>query len=282
MYGAPAEVKDLTRQDYEKVRKLVYDQAGINLGDQKMQLVRARLGKKVRKLGCDSYAAYIEMVINDKSGRELSSLLDAISTNTTHLFREPRHFDLLAKLLRQWSSDPQWRKRHDCVRIWSAASSSGEEPYSIAMVADDALRGQGGVDFRILATDISTRMLERAKRGVFDYHRVGTVPPQFKQRYLRNLRVDGEECVQAIDDLRRRISFGRFNLMTPEYPFRRGFNVVFCRNVMIYFDKPTQEAVVNKMSRHLHEGGYLLIGHSESLNNLSHPLKYVEPTVYRK
>ncbi len=277
------DIQDLTREDYELFRRLVYAHSGINLGDQKMQLVRARLGKRVRSGGFKSFREYYRHVENDPSGQELCSLLDAISTNTTHLFREIRHFKLLADILAKMMDNRKWRSEHNTVRIWSAACSSGEEPHSIAMVTHHALQRHPGIAIKILATDISLQMLSRAQLGMYDTHRVGTVPPEFRQRYLKKVQgEDGQTYLQLVPELRRLITFSRFNLMTPSFPFRHGFDVIFCRNVMIYFDRTTQQTLVNKLAQHLRAGGYLMIGHSESLNNLAQPLSYVEPTVYRK
>lgn len=276
------DIQDLTRQEYEDVRRLVYDQSGINLGAHKMQLVRARLGKRVRKGGFKSFGEYFEHVHADSSGQEMSGLLDCISTNTTHLFREIKHFHLLAELIDGWASDKAWRAKHKTLRIWSAASSSGEEPYSIAMVAHDTLRKHPGLDLKILATDISVQMLAKAQRGVFEADRIGPVPPAYKSRYLRKVQVDGGMGMEIVPEIRQLIKFARFNLMSSTFPFRNAFNVIFCRNVMIYFDKETQQTLVNKFADHMHEGAYLYIGHSESLNNQRHPFAYVEPTVYRK
>jgi chemotaxis protein methyltransferase CheR len=276
------DIADLTPADYEAVRKLVYDQCGINLGPSKSQLVRARLGKIVRRGGFPSYSAYLEHVRADASGEALSGLLDAISTNTTHLFRESKHFDFLAAQLNTWLADRAWRRARNLIRIWSAACSSGEEPYSIAMVAREVLRDVAGLDVRILATDISTRVLRKAQLGIFDESRADAVPANLRQRYLRRVTHEGPPALQAAEEIRDLIRFARFNLMSPTYPFRHAFDIIFCRNVMIYFDRPTQETLVNKFWRHLHEGGFLLIGHSESLSNLQHPYTYVEPTVYRR
>ncbi len=281
--AAPApEAQDLTRDDYELIRRLVYSQSGINLGDNKVQLVRARLGKRVRQGNFRSFREYYRHVEADPSGQALCEMLDAISTNTTHLFREIRHFNLLQTILIGWLASPAWRRHHDGLRIWSAGCSSGEEPYSIAMVAHAAVEHQSGVDLKILATDLSLHMLSRAKLGLYETHRVGTVPPKLRSRYLQKTHVDGRPMLQVVPDLRRTIRFVRFNLMAPTFPFRRGFDVIFCRNVMIYFDRPTQQTLVNKFAAHLQEGGYLVIGHSESLNSIKQPLSYVEPTVYRK
>jgi len=273
---------DLTPGDYERIRRLVYAQSGINLGEKKMQLVRARLGKIIRARGIGSFHEYYQQVEEDTSGEELRSLLDAITTNTTHLFREVRHFNLLRKQLQTWLADRNWRAQHSTLRLWSAACSSGEEPHSIAMVALDVLQHHPGVELKILATDLSRRALHRAMAGVYELHRVGTVPPELKQQFLHPVSVDGQTMLQLVPQLRQAITFARFNLMTPTFPFKNKFDVIFCRNVMIYFDRPTQQTLVGKLASQLHPGGYLLIGHAESLNAVEHQLAYIEPTVYRK
>ena len=275
-------VKDLTTGEYQLFRKLIYAKSGINLGDQKMNLVRARLGKRVRAGGFGSFHEYYRHVEEDATGAELCTLLDSISTNTTHLFREIRHFHLLRELVLGWIADQSWRRGRDALRIWSAGCSSGEEPHSVAMTAHDALGRSPSVQLKILATDISTQMLAKAKLGRYDTHRVGTVPPDLRARYLQKVQADGQVYLQVTPELMGTITFTRFNLMMPTFPFRHGFDVIFCRNVMIYFDRPTQKTLVNKFAQHLRPGGYLMIGHSESLNNVGHSLAYVEPTVYRK
>lgn len=275
-------VADLTREDYEIIRRLIYEKSGINLGDQKMQLVRARLGKRVRELELPTYRAYIERVRRDKTGAELSDLLDAISTNTTHLFRENRHFDFLRDTLNEWAAAARQRGTRRLLRIWSAGCSAGDEPYTVAMVADDTLRAQDQVQFKILATDISGTMLERAKDGVYEPSRLGTVPEGFRKRYFTAIGRGAQTRMQVARELRELITFARFNLMNKQFPFRNRFDLIFCRNVMIYFDRPTQAMLVNRFAGHLAPGGFLLIGHSESLNSLEHPLSYVQPTIYRK
>lgn len=274
-------IQDLSREEYELIRDLVYAQSGINLGDQKMQLVRARLGKRLRKLNLRSYREYYERVKADPTGGEMTSLIDAISTNTTHLFRENQHFTFLESTVKQWVRGEGGSRRMP-LRIWSAGCSSGEEPYSIVMTMDNLARQLPGLQYKILATDISTRMLERAAQGIFSTDRLASVPAEFKQRYFQRIKQDGEIMMQIHPDLRKQITFSRLNLMDDRFPFLHGFDAVFCRNVMIYFDRPTQENLVAKFSRVITAGGYLLIGHSESLNNIRHPLVYVMPTVYRK
>lgn len=276
------EFTDITLDEYALFRDLIYAKSGIRLGDNKVQLVRGRLGKIVREGGYASFHDYYHRVEQDATGRELCRLLDAISTNTTHLFREMRHFQLLGELIRGWIADPSWRAANRTLRIWSAACSSGEEPHSIAMTARDALQECSEIELKILATDISTNVLSRAGAGIYPAHRVGTVPPEFRNRYLRTVDSDDGPAVAVSDEIRSAITFSRFNLIRPSYPFRNGFHVIFCRNVMIYFDRPTTQSVVQRLAQHLLPGGVLMIGHSESLTGVEHPLEYAEPTVYRR
>jgi chemotaxis protein methyltransferase CheR len=275
------DVQELTRREYELFRDLIYQQSGINLGEQKMQLVRARLGKRLRSGGFRSYREYYEFVRSDTTGRELTHLIDAISTNTTHLFREQRHFDFLATMVKSWAVSESASRRMP-IRIWSAGCSSGEEPYSIAMTMADLAGRCPSLQFKILATDISTQMLDRAVRGTYPPDRLASVPPEFKRRFFDRVKEDGETAMRVRPGIQGLIHFARFNLMSEQYPFRNGFDFIFCRNVMIYFDRPTQEKLVASFTRVLRAGGYLLIGHSESLNNTSHALRYVMPTVYEK
>ncbi len=273
------DTQELTVQEYRLLRDHVYAQCGINLGDQKMQLVRARLGKRLRALGFTRFGQYYEHVKADQSGDELTRLLDLISTNTTHFYREHKHFDYLRERVAEWSRRPSPR----CLRIWSAGCSSGEEPYTIAMVVDDVIRAQQGLQAKILATDLSTRVLHQATRGVYPIDRAANLPAALRQRYLNRVRGgEGEDCVAVSDALKRCVTFARFNLMTPTFPFRNPFDVIFCRNVMIYFDAATQAGLIHRFARCLAPGGILLIGHSESLHNLSQPLRYVAPTIYQK
>jgi len=275
------ELHELTAEEYELFRRLVYEHSGINLGPQKQQLLRARLGKLLRGQGFRSYRAYYEHVRADASGSELCALIDAISTNTTHLFRERQHFDFLAEVLRTRWVEAAPRERPRDLRIWSAGCSSGEEPYSIAMTVDDTLAPLAGYDWKLLATDVSTKVLAKAREGLFEPHRLGTVPETFRRRYFVRAARDAA-CVQVRPELRQRICFSRLNLMDEQFPFRHGFDFIFCRNVMIYFDRETQTRLVAKFARHLRPQGHLLIGHSESLNNIDHPLTYVRPTIYRR
>lgn len=265
---------------FERFRKLVYQQSGIDLSAGKEALVRGRLGKRMRSLGLENEQEYLDYVLEDASGDEMVRLLDAISTNFTHFFREQDHFALLDELLRKWAeNDGQQR-----FRIWSAACSSGEEAYSIAMTALDSLGSAGAApcDLRILATDISTRVLERARRANYDEQAVKAAPPPFRQRYFVRIPKASDGNYQVSDRVRELVTFRRINLSTPPFPMQGPFDVVFCRNVMIYFDNAVRKRLLNDIERLLRPGGYLLVGHTESLAALDISLKPIKPSVYRK
>lgn len=264
---------ELSRTDYELIRRLIHERAGIQLGPSKLPLMRARLAQQLRADGFGSYRAFYEHVRADASGAALAGLIDALSTNTTRLFREPAHFEFLAEAARAW------RAPRDAVRVWSAACSTGDEAYSIAMTLDDALRGR--IAFKVLATDISTRALDAAAAGVFDVARLAAVPAALRRRYF-TAAADDPTIWRAVPELRARITFARLNLIDERFPFRNPFDVVFCRNVMIYFDRSTQERLIARLATHLRPGGYLLVGHAESLSAIRQPLRYVRPAVYQR
>ncbi len=262
-------------------RQLIFEKSGITLHDGKKELVRTRLGSRVRSLGFGSYKDYFHHVENDSSENELVTLLDAISTNLTSFFREINHFQLLEKMILP-EMLARKKKEGKSVRFWSAGCSSGEEPYSIAYTLIDLINDYKSYDLKILATDISTQMLQRGARGVYGKAAVKTVPVSMLRRFMEKEGDREAELYVVKNEVKKLISFRRFNLMTNTFPFKRKFDVIFCRNVMIYFDKPTQQTLVNKYYDVLANGGYLLIGHSESLTGVDHKFKYIQPTVYKK
>lgn len=266
----------LDRATYDKFRQLIYDKSGIRLGDQKEALVSSRIGKRMRELGIGDPREYLDWVLNDDSGQELVKMLDVISTNVTSFYREPQHFELLESLLRKWWGEGQRR-----FRIWSAASSTGEEPYTIAIVVMEAL-GPQATDVKILATDISTRVLEHCRRGEYDRNRVEGVPFMLRDKYFDPVRQDHGTVYRVKDRLKGMISFRRLNLSTPPFPMQGPLDVIFCRNVMIYFDNQVRARLLEDMFRVLKPGGYLMVGHSESLTGLVSRFKPVRPSVYTK
>jgi chemotaxis protein methyltransferase CheR len=258
--------------------KFVYDQAGIDLPPGKEALVSGRIRKRMRALEIVDDHVYLEYVKHDATGEELIEFLDAISTNFTQFFREPDHFDRLAKFVEERFADGRTRT----LRIWSAASSTGEEPYSIAMTARQALEAVGAdhVDFRLLATDISTRVLRHAQAGRYEKKEIESVPPMLRGRYLHRDPAGGEYVVT--DELRQLVTFRRLNLSTPPFPMKGPFDVVFCRNVMIYFDKPVRARLLAEIERLLSPRGLLMVGHTESLAGIPLGLRMIQPSVYQK
>jgi chemotaxis protein methyltransferase CheR len=243
----------------------------------KEALVAARLGKRLRQKGIQSFAEYYRHVLADSSGEALIELIDSLTTNHTSFMRERAHFDFLARATQEEFRDiPN-------LEIWCAASSTGEEPYSIAMCMAQTL-SQGASNrrrsFRILASDISTRVLALAKRGVYPAERFKELPEAWRRTYL--LRGEGacQGSYKIKPDLAARVEYQRLNLIEP-FRHPRRFHVIFCRNVMMYFDKPTQQDIVRRLAACLEPGGYLFVGHSESLTGVQHGLNYVRPATYR-
>jgi len=266
---------EIDPQTFQEFADLIYDKAGISLGPHKRALVSSRLAKRMRKLGIRDYRSYYEHIRQDQTQNELVNLLDAISTNVTQFYREPRHFEILEELARNWEENGQHR-----FRIWCAAASSGEEPYTIAISLCEALRDTR--DTKILATDISTQVLERAREGVYEKKRLQKVPRQMIGKYFRKLPEGEEEAYQVQDSLRSMIQFKRLNLATPPFPMRGPLDAIFCRNVMIYFDNVVRTNLLDEMYRLLKPGGYLMVGHAESLSGMLSHFKSVEPSVYVK
>ncbi len=257
---------------FEKFRKLVYDHAGIELQAGKEVLVSARISGRLRALGITQEAEYLELLSTDPGCEEMTNFLDVISTNFTHFFREPGHFELLAEecATAVAAGQPEFR-------VWCAASSSGEEPYSLAMVLEDRL-AHHHVDWRLLATDISTRVLAAAQKGVYSAEAVKPVPEPLRSRFLQESGTSAE----VVESLREKVKFARLNLARPPYPMRGPFDVVFCRNVMIYFDTKVRQGLVTQVERLLRPGGLLVVGHTETLHAVSTGLETVSPSVYRK
>ena len=270
----------LKQRDYEQIRTLAYDYCGIDLRTGKEELVKARLGKKLRQLGLSSYSEYCDFVKHDQTGEALVSMIDALTTNHTNFFREPQHFAFLRQLLRKN------REQHGpAFKVWSAACATGEEPYSIAFTmlegASPIARAPRDAPGSILATDISTQALGKAAAGNFRAERFEGLPLETLGMHLLRGQGQSEGWFKVRPEVRALIEFRRLNLM--DVPSSLGlFRVIFCRNVMIYFDQPTQEALILRLMQHLESGGYLFIGHSESLNGMRHALEYVQPAVYRK
>lgn len=262
---------------FNNFRKLIYEKSGITLNESKEAMVSARVAKRMRALGLTKHKDYFNHVIKDEGGQEIVYLLDAISTNLTSFFREPEHFALMEELMRKWVAQGQRR-----FRFWSAASSSGEEPYCMAITLLEAV-GNKNPDIKILATDISTQILKKAQEGIYKEERLEKVSKTLITRYFsRHYQGDNGICYQVRDELKRLIVFRRLNLSKPPFPMRGPLDAVFCRNVMIYFDNSVRARLLNEITRLLKPGGYLMVGHAESLAGMLTNLKNVRPSVYVK
>ncbi len=264
---------ELTPRDFQRITALAKEKFGLDLRPGKEGLVAARLRKKMRELGINSFREYCEMVAGDATGESLLALMDALTTNHTAFLREPAHFDFFRLRV---AAEFGRRGRLD---VWSAACSTGEEPYTLCMAALEELGSPSRCS--VLATDISGRALEAARLGVYEASRVEALPAEWLRRYF--LRGEGVAAgkYKIRPEVARMVEFRRLNLNGHWPPFGP-FAAIFCRNVMIYFDRPTQARLVNRLAERLEPGGYLFVGHAESLTGVEHPLQYVQPAVYRR
>lgn len=270
---APGVAPELRPADFRRVAQLTREIAGINLPPGKEGLVRARLAKRLRALGLASFDDYLAHVEHEASRAELREMIDALTTNKTSFFREAQHFAYLRETLL-----PRHAEAGRPPRIWSAGCSTGEEPYTLAMTLREALPEPLAAAARVLATDISARVLARAREATYPAEMAAEVPAPLRARHFA-ATPDGQHRV--VDRTRRLVRFARLNLMRP-WPMRGPFDAIFCRNVMIYFDKPTQAALVERFWQLLGPGGHLFVGHAESLTGRSHGFGYVRPAVYVK
>jgi chemotaxis protein methyltransferase CheR len=265
--------------EFEFICGLVYERSRISLGPDKRELVSARLGKRLRATKLPSVGEYCRLLQSPDAGQELSDLIDVISTNHTFFFRENAHFDFLRD-----RAVPEMMARARAegwsrFQVWSAACSSGEEPYSIAMTLADCL---GHWPWHIFATDISHRILLKAQAATYREEAVSKLPPGFARTHFQKGFGPQEGNYRLRPALREHVTFSQLNLLTSEPPTQDPFHVIFCRNVMIYFDRPTQEELIARLVRRIVPGGYLFVGHAESLANVKHSLQPVQAAVYRK
>jgi chemotaxis protein methyltransferase CheR len=250
----------------------------------KKELVRTRLSKMLRTGHFSTFKEYIDHVLKDETGKEFSSLIDLLSTNLTSFFREEQHFKFMRSSFLPLLLEQKRKDRNFKIRGWSAGCSSGEEAYSIGITLLDAVQGQSQWDIKVLATDISTSMLDTAQKGIYNKQQIGPVSPLQKQKYLLVSHVEGQKVFEVSRSLRNIVVFKHLNLMGNWLinPCSGRLDFIFCRNVMIYFDRPTQQRLINRFWDLLASGGILFTGHSESLAGLEHKFHLIEPTVYTK
>lgn len=271
----PSGLPTLSAEQFAAIRDLTYQVCGINLPGGKEGLVQSRLSRRLRKLDMSGFDAYLVLLRSHAGRTEMSNMIDALTTNKTSFFREPRHFEFMAEHVL-----PATVGAGRPLRIWSAGCSSGEEPYSLSMLAQGAGRGRSH-DMRILATDIASDILDNARAAVYEARQLESVPEALRREHLELVEHGPPARYRVSAAVRAPVRFARLNLMG-RWPMRGPFDVIFCRNVMIYFDKKTQEHLVGRFEALLRPGGYLFVGHSESLSGIQHRLRFVQPAVYER
>lgn len=274
---------ELTGKDFKRLASFIHERLGIKVPDFKRSMIESRLRKRLNVLGMKNYTQYCDFLFSGQGmDQELSEFTDVITTNKTDFFREPHHFKFIQEkalpdLIENTNAGVS-RK----LMAWSCACSRGDEPYTLAMVLSDYGETLKRFDFSILATDISTRMLETAVRGIYEEQVVEPVPPEFKKKYLLRSKDRTRQIVRIKPEIRKRIKFHRLNLMNSDFGLSHKMDILFCRNVIIYFDKPTTENLIARLCDNLAPGGYLFMGHSELLDVNRYPLVPVAPTIYQK
>jgi chemotaxis protein methyltransferase CheR len=272
----------LSERAFRRFSDCIMARLGIKMAPGKQPMLQSRLQRRLRELQLESFDAYQELLFSlPDEHEEWTHFINAVTTNKTDFFREPRHYDYL----RQVALPDRERQRvgvTDPLSIWCAGCSTGEEAYSLSMVLAEYGSQRQSFEFRILATDISTRVLEVARRAVYDEARIEPVPLDWRRKYLLRSRDPQQRRVRIVPELRAHVSFGRLNFMEDNYGLNRTCDIIFFRNVMIYFDRTTQESVLRRMCRYLASGGYLFVGHSETLTGLDVPLRPVSTSVYRR
>ena len=268
--------ESISARDYSRLRQLIYDEAGIALGAGRKTMLEVRIKRRLKELAIHTYGEYCDYLFTRQGiEAELGNLIDVVTTNKTDFFREPGHFELLtARVLPALTSNP--------LLVWSAGCSTGEEPYTLAMVLSEYAAAHSGFSFRILATDVCATVLEKAELGIYSGDVVRPVPPAMKAKYLMRSRDPNAERARIVPELRRLVEFRRLNFMDPDYGIPRKAGVIFCRNVIIYFDRPTQQRILTRLTDCLEPGGYLFVGHAETLHELDLPLTPLAPTLYRR
>jgi chemotaxis protein methyltransferase CheR len=272
--------ENMSARDYKRLCELIYAQAGIHLGSEKKVMLEVRVRRRLKALNLASFGVYCDSLFERNGLKdELVHLIDVVTTNKTDFYREPKHFDFLVN---DALPDLTERAGGRPILIWSAGCSTGEEPYTMAIVLSEYAQTHPGFRFRILATDISTTVLAKAEAGVYTSDVIAPVAPALQRKYFMRSREPGSDRVRVVPELRRLIEFRRLNFMDAEYGLGEKADAIFCRNVIIYFDRPTQESILRKLSHNLALDGYMFVGHSETLHDMTLPLRPVAPALYRR
>lgn len=271
----------LLPRDFERLSAFIESHCGIRMPAGKKVMLESRLRKRLRHLGLTRFTDYCDLVLRDGSDAEVVQMIDAVTTNKTDFFREPQHFEHLVKSALPALMQAEGAGIRRDLMVWSAGCSSGEEPYTLAMVLSEVARRLPGFRFLILGTDICSDVLERARSAIYEESKVDPVPTELRKRYLLRSKNSEQGLVRICPELRSLVRFRRLNFLDEDFGLREPMDVIFCRNVFIYFDRDTQEAILRRFCRNLVPGGYVFLGHSETINGLRVPLTQVAPTVYR-
>jgi len=273
--------ENISSRDYTRLCELIYAEAGIHLGAEKKIMLEARVKRRLKALGMESYHQYCDYLFSHRGMREeIISLIDVVTTNKTDFFREPAHFDFLVqRTLPEWTAQTAFGRP---FLIWSAGCSTGEEPYTMAVVLSEYAAAHPGFRFRVLASDISTQVLAKAEMAVYHEDVVAPVPRHLQHKYFMRSRDRANPRLRVTPELRKLVEFRRLNFMDNDYGMAERADAIFCRNVIIYFDRPTQERILARLTRCLLPGGYMFVGHAETLHDMNLPLRAVAPALYRR
>ena len=282
-WRSTTDISSLTDKEFQEISAFIYDVCGIKLPPIKKTMLSARLNKRLRQLKIGSFSAYLDYVMSPEGQTlELTRMIDVVSTNKTDFFREPKHFEILTShILPEYAQLSRSGKLLRPLRIWSAGCSSGEEPYTIAMVMENFCSQDSTLDYSILATDINTEVLALAEQGVYANETVAPVPVSFRQKYLMKGKGSHAGFHRVVPELRGKVTFRRLNFMDRDFGIKEEMDIIFCRNVIIYFDRKTQIELFEKFFRQFARGGYLFTGHSESLEGIIERMKRVTSAVYK-
>ena len=276
-------IRPLSPQEFKLFQTLIHEEAGIFLSDVKQALLVGRLARRVRELGLDSFGAYYRHVMEPRHRAERVEMINNICTHETHFFREPRQFEHLEEAIAPaWRAEAEAGARAKRVRAWSAGCSSGEEPYSLAMSLLAHFPAGAGWSVEVVATDLSTRVLERARAGIWPIEKADEIRPEYLRRFMLRGKGENHGQMKAGPEIRAAVTFQQLNLNGDAYAVGDGYDLIFCRNVMIYFNAATKEAVVRRLFARLAPGGFLFLGHAESLAGLKDQPRAVIPTVYAR
>jgi len=267
-------------EDFRRLAHFIESELGIRMPESKRVMLESRLQKRIRYFGMEGFKEYLDFVFSEEGKRgELINMIDAVTTNKTDFFREGDHFEYLtANIIPRAMAEAPGRT----LSFWSAGCSTGEEPYTLAMVLEEERASDPRLTYRILATDISTQVLDKAKAAVYDEEKASPIPNSYKKKYLLRSKDKNAALIRIRPEIRSKIRFERINLMDDRYPLNETFDVVFCRNVIIYFERRIQELILRRICNYIRPGGWLILGHSETLTGMNIPLKGIAPTIYAR